>query len=460
MSPDQDQPAGPIIVAFGGIRPMANKLNVPVSTVQGWKQRDTIPAARMDDIRKVAGENGIILPDTAGAPTIIDAEATEEAHKNTSGDGPGNADDQAPAEKASSEPHTEHAGSAAPARGGNSAALAISVLALLISGSAAGWVWWTTAGPEAAPDVSSRVSILEGRIVSLTSGPDDPGKDERAALAGDIESLRTQVAELTRLRDELSRLSQRAGERNPSAGGRVDSEVAARLAALEREIRFAQERASNNLGSVSGALQKVETRIAALNEQMDTLARQEVRQDAVAANAIALTVVSGQLRRAIERGQPYPEVLATLRQVSGDKAILDELAAGLAAHADTGVATREELLFAFPETAQEILDNAPTGSKNNIVDQILDRAQRIVRVRRVGTDVPEDTLDGRLARAEVSLKDGDVAGAIAALDGLDGASAEAAAPWLAKARAHVMARDAADKVEDMALAHLRAAGRN
>jgi len=53
-----------------------------------------------------------------------------------------------------------------------------------------------------------------------------------------------------------------------------------------------------------------------------------------------------------------------------------------------------------------------------------------------------------------------VVGAIAALDGLDDASAEAAALWLTKAHAHVVARDAADKVEDMALARLRAAGRN
>jgi len=460
MSPDQDQPAGPIIAAFGGIRPMANKLDVPVSTVQGWKQRDTIPAARMDDIRKVAGENGITLPDTAAAPIIIDAEATEEAPENAPEDASGDADDEAPDEKASSLPRMERTGSAAPARGGNGPALAISVLALLISAGAAGWVWWTTAGPEAAPYASNRVSVLEGRIASLTRGPDDPGKDEREALAGDIESLRTQVAELTPLRDELSRLSQRAGELHPSAGGQADPEVAARLASLENEIRLAQERATNDFGSVSGGLQQVETRIAALNEQMDTLARQEVRQDAVAADAIALTVASGQLRRAIERGQPYPEVLATLREVSGDESTLDELAAGLAIHADTGVATRRELLFAFPGMAQEILDNAPTGAKNNIVDQILDRAQRIVRVRRVGADMPEDTLDGRLARAEVSLKDGDVAGAIAALDGMDGASAEAAAPWLAKARAHMAVRDAADKVEDLALVHLRAAGRN
>lgn len=453
MSQDQDQPAGPIIAAFGGIRPMANKLDVPVSTVQGWKQRDTIPAARMDDIRKIAEDNGISLPDGDAPPIIIDAEATDETPDAATGAGDA-------AEKSSSLPRTGRTATSGATRSGSGSALGISVLALLVSVGAAGWVWWTTAGPEAAPDASNRVSALESRIASLARGPEDPGKDERAALAGDIESLRAQVSELAPLRDELDRLSRRAGELGRGMGMQADPQMASRVAALETEIRSAQERASTNLDSVSGGLEQVETRIAALNEQMDTLARQEARQDAVAADAIALTVASGQLRRAIARGLPYPEALATMREVSGGDVSLDELTAGLAAHAETGVATREELLFAFPETAQAILDNAPTGAENNIVDQILDRAQRVVRVRRVGADVPEDSLDGRVARAEVSLKDGDVAGAIAALDGLEGASAEAAAPWLAKARAHVAVRDAADRVEDIALAHLRAAGRN
>ncbi len=35
MVDETDQPAGVIIAAFGGIRPMASKLGVPVSTVQG-----------------------------------------------------------------------------------------------------------------------------------------------------------------------------------------------------------------------------------------------------------------------------------------------------------------------------------------------------------------------------------------------------------------------------------------
>lgn len=459
MSPDMDQPAGPIIAAFGGIRPMASKLDVPVSTVQGWKQRDTIPAARMDDIRKAAAENDISLPDADGGPVIIDAEASEASEE------PENAmDNEAAPAKASSVPKTDRPAPGAAPRGtpGGSArpAMAISVLALLISAGAAGWVWWTTAGPEAPPDASGRVSVLESRLASLTRGPDDPGKDERAALANDIAGLRAQVSELAPLRDELDRLSRRANELGQGAGAQGDPALATRIAALESEIRSTRERASSNLESVSGGLQTVETRIAALNDQMDTLARQDARQDEVAAKAIALTVASGQLRRAIERGQPYPDVLETLGDVSGGDPVLDELVRGLSGHADAGVATREELLFAFPETAQAILDNAPTGAENDIIDQIIDRAQRIVRIRRVGADVPEDSLDGKVGRAEAALEDGNVAGAVAALDGLDGAPAEAAAAWLARARAHVAAREAADKVEDVALAHLRAAGRN
>ena len=50
-----------LIEAFGGIRPMAHKLDIAVSTVQGWKMRNHIPDARMEDIQRAAVENGIDL---------------------------------------------------------------------------------------------------------------------------------------------------------------------------------------------------------------------------------------------------------------------------------------------------------------------------------------------------------------------------------------------------------------
>jgi hypothetical protein len=59
--------ASQIIERFGGIRPMAAKIDVPVTTVQGWKKRDVIPATRREQILNAAQDNNIDLADiTAG----------------------------------------------------------------------------------------------------------------------------------------------------------------------------------------------------------------------------------------------------------------------------------------------------------------------------------------------------------------------------------------------------------
>ncbi|MDX1401387.1 MAG: hypothetical protein R3245_05655, partial [Kiloniellales bacterium] len=53
-----------ILVLFGGIRPMAAKLGVAGSTVQGWKERGAIPASRHEEIREKAKELGLALDET------------------------------------------------------------------------------------------------------------------------------------------------------------------------------------------------------------------------------------------------------------------------------------------------------------------------------------------------------------------------------------------------------------
>ena len=60
-----------IISLFGGIRPMANKLEVAVSTVQGWKERNKIPNARYTQILAVAIESGLM---NAGDEQSVSAE--------------------------------------------------------------------------------------------------------------------------------------------------------------------------------------------------------------------------------------------------------------------------------------------------------------------------------------------------------------------------------------------------
>lgn len=50
-----------LIAKFGGLRPMASKLGIPVTTVQGWKKRGVIPSARYEEILEAAEKNNIDL---------------------------------------------------------------------------------------------------------------------------------------------------------------------------------------------------------------------------------------------------------------------------------------------------------------------------------------------------------------------------------------------------------------
>lgn len=88
-----------VIAAFGGIRPMAKKLGVAVTTIQGWKERGTIPIARLDEIKAAAEREGIDLLAVAqaGSPKAGAANGAEKS---------GSATDPAPKDTAGSNPET------------------------------------------------------------------------------------------------------------------------------------------------------------------------------------------------------------------------------------------------------------------------------------------------------------------------------------------------------------------
>jgi len=65
--------AGAIIEKFGGIRPMAAKIDAPVTTVQGWKKRDVIPGTRRQQIIDAAQDNNIDLGNLDGHTNTAEA---------------------------------------------------------------------------------------------------------------------------------------------------------------------------------------------------------------------------------------------------------------------------------------------------------------------------------------------------------------------------------------------------
>ncbi|MCK6417621.1 MAG: hypothetical protein L6Q57_01615 [Alphaproteobacteria bacterium] len=59
MTRTVDVPA--LIEQFGGLRPMATKTGIPVTTIQGWKKRNAIPENRFVTLREAANQHGIAL---------------------------------------------------------------------------------------------------------------------------------------------------------------------------------------------------------------------------------------------------------------------------------------------------------------------------------------------------------------------------------------------------------------
>lgn len=487
-----EAPALVIIEAFGGIRPMAKQLGLAVSTVQGWKERSAIPANRHDQIRAAAQKNSINIDpavlrasaNSDGAPAqpqVIEGKATSVADKNSADKKPGDqkpekAGDKAPdkaAEKTGGKAEAKTGGmsaasaasksearktdaaksaaaktAAAPRRGGFMPGLGLGVLlAVAVAGATiytqpywiglidggdgapAGATAEALAGVEtrldelqaALPaDNSAALSGLSERLATLEAavsqgGGQDP--DTRAAL----ESLNTQMARLTdrleSLEQDISALRSLAGTPSPELSSRLTTE-AQRL----DELLSAQSELAKRLAETEDALN----------------AAAAAREAAPGSRETLMLLAMLQLRDALRGSGPYDQPLTMLQNLAGEDPALTPVIEPLERRASAGLPSLLDLQGSFPDVARRIAAIEVGEEGEGWSAGVLRRMAEAVNLRPVGL-VEGDAPMAVAARAEVKLNDGDLAGALAELDGLDGAAAEAAAKWRADAEARLAA---------------------
>lgn len=475
MSDETDQPAARVIDAFGGIRPMAARLDIPVSTVQGWKQRDTIPASRMAAVRAAAEAEGLDLESDVVAPS--DAAVSEQMHE-TSG-----ARASLPEESSGPVTATPEDRPGTASRGSG-----VAILALVVALGVGGWVGWSTLGPGATGGDNARLFALEGRVARLaeTNAESAPVADlvaDLAALTQDVAVLRSELAGLSSpdlnstlapLREEIDGLRDALAAQPAGGGGdgALDAALLLRLEAIDVEIQNTSQLASANMQTIAGGLLELETKLEGLaaaqaksqtdlRARIDTLETGRSADERELSRAATLALAAGQLRTALERGAPYGGALKILQTVSADDARLSTALMALRGTAETGVATGPALELSFAKLVPDLLAAGRAGTENvsgDLVDRLTGRLNDIISVRRTGVDVQGDDVEARIARAEIFLADRDVAAALAQFDDLEGPAADTLGPWLARARGHVGARDALAVIEAEAITRLRADG--
>jgi hypothetical protein len=150
-----------------------------------------------------------------------------------------------------------------------------------------------------------------------------------------------------------------------------------------------------------------------------------------------------------------------LETVSAGDAQLSTALMALRGMSDSGVETGPALELSFAKLVPDLLaagHAGADGASGDLVDRLAGRISDIISVRRTGVDVQGDGVEARIARAEIYLADRDVVAALAEFDGLTGLAADVLAPWMARARGHVEARNALGLIEAEAIARLRTQG--
>lgn len=379
---------------------------------------------------------------------------------------------------------------AAPAEQRRSYGIAPWLAALLIivlAGVALSPFWARQLGPllpwGARPAVSAdEYAALAARVATIEQRPPAPSVNVDAlkpavnGLAKRIEQLETAVNDRTApsgtdidaIKSQMSGLTQRVDRLEAESGGdrQLENSVAATKAGLqnlEQRVATVEAQSVSRSGSVAEDLKNLReqfgqldttttnlaNRVAALEHQNQSQGIAELRTDAM------LALLLAQMREAVEQARPFPAEYNAFRTLARDPG-LAAAAEPLADAGRNGVASRSVLVKRLAELGGQIAAGTEPAAESNLGDKVLAHLRGLVTIRRIG-GASQAGPEAAVNAAQTALARGDLAGAVAALDPLTGANAEAAQPWLRMARERLAVERTLDHLRELLTVRLGSA---
>ena len=166
-------------------------------------------------------------------------------------------------------------------------------------------------------------------------------------------------------------------------------------------------------------------------------------------SAAALLLGVGQLREALNLGLVFDAELRTVKLLAGDDADSLRALEVLKDRAATGIAPRLVLAERFDLLAPALIRAEILPEGEGWQRRVMDRLLSLVTIRREDGSAAGSSAAAVVARAQAALSRGELAAAIAETESLTGGSAQAAAAWTSEAKARL----AADKAVSELAAH-------
>lgn len=166
----------------------------------------------------------------------------------------------------------------------------------------------------------------------------------------------------------------------------------------------------------------------------------------------ALALVLLQIREAVDVARPFKPEYEALRALARNRPDIAAAAAPLEGPAAAGVASRAALVERLRQLAPQIAA-APPAADPGWWGQIAGALRSLVTIRRI-EGAAQTAEEAAVGNAQRALGSGDLAGAIAALDGLTGSAKAAAEPWLRMARDRIAVEATLRRIEALMTAQL------
>ncbi len=517
-----------IIERFGGIRPMAGKLDVPVTTVQGWKKRNAIPKRREQQIIQAAQEHNIELSDLMDlaakqanenakpampasnkaqievTPNNADSDVTNitstaaeddnditvepeidpvpesPTHNENQPSAPQQISAQtnaAQADKKEAEPRKEE-----PLRPRASAQILekenksmqnsmvlYSVLSLGAFALAGAALWFSLQASPNVAQVQEDIAKIEAEVEKVEETQSLFSNMIPEDLEAQINSVKEQAVQA---QESVTQALEKAEQISNDVLGENAGTIQERLTKLEQSI--AEISATPELQNLTGRVQELQQSllgqdqlansvselsaiVSGMQGQMDNLepvldqARDQSTSlgqtlEGVPSNdlkAAAMLIALSQFRGAVNRDkEPFEEDLVLLMNLVGqDDPALQQSLEQLAPHADDGVLTLNGLSRELRTMTGDIVVASLKGEDISLEERAQARMNELFAVEKDGELITGTPTQAKLDQTQKLLDQGDLSGAIAIAQTLQGPAADAAAPWLQQARASLLAKN-------------------
>lgn len=245
---------------------------------------------------------------------------------------------------------------------------------------------------------------------------------------------------LAQLTMRISALETQLDALKNSSGETASAIDAGRVMQLDSAVRGI----NSSLEATQTAMTALSARLNALETVQAAQGPQGMRGDG---KRIARMLGLRELERALHESGPFTLALENFNQVWENPA--DPAIAILRQYAAEGVPARPQLGARFDQTAAAIVRaDAASGTAAGWANRAYGFVMSLVMIRPLGEREGQDA-PARAARAQLRLEEGDLDAAIREVSELEGAAAQAAAPWLKDASAR--------QAVEQALAQLNAA---